>query len=321
MKSILVTGAAGFIGSFLCEELIENGFRVIGVDNLFRGELENLLNIVKNTHFTFKQIDLSELSSRDKINKILKDNVVEIVYHLAAVNGTQYFYDMPTFVLDQNTKMTINIMEAIEGTEVKNIIYTSSSEVYGEPQIIPTPETHPIILNVEADRDSYASSKAIGEFYTRLYTKKYGINFLVLRLFNTYGEKMVNTRYGQVIPEFIKKVLSGGKFTIIGSGKHTRSFCYIKDTIKIMVKLMEKEISNFLNLGNDEEISILELAKKIHYIEKKEFNPTFLPERPYDHKRRKPNISKLKGIFGEIKFTSLDEGLLRTIKYYRNLIN
>ena len=316
MSSILITGSAGFIGSFLAEKLVDNGYKVIGVDNLFRGKEENLSAIISNPSFSFVNIDLSNPINKFQLAEIMQKNNIEIVFHLAAVNGTQYFYDNPVFVLDQNIKITMNLLESIENTSVKKIIYTSSSEIYGDPMNIPTSRSHPILLNINADRDSYASSKAIGEFYTRLFSKKFGIDYLILRVFNMFGPRMVNTRYGQVIPEFIHKTLNKEIFTIIGDGCHTRSFCYIKDFTNIMIKLLENKISGVLNIGNDEEISILSLAERIHYLMRRNFNPVFLPERPHDHKRRRPDITELKKILPENNFTSLENGLLETIKFY-----
>jgi nucleoside-diphosphate-sugar epimerase len=318
--SILVTGGAGFIGSFLCEQLLTQGYSVIAIDNLFRGKIENIAHLKNNPAFSFIELDLSLTTHIQKVQKILVEQHVKVIFHLAAINGTQHFYDHAYFVLDQNSKLTQNVLAATENTEVNKIIYTSSSEVYGEPMILPTPETHPILLNAFADRDSYASSKALGDFYVRLHCQHKNIDYLILRIFNMYGERMVNTRYGQVIPEFIKRTLSSDQeFTIIGDGQHTRSFCYIKDATIAMVQLMQQHVTGFLNLGNDQEISILELAQTIHQILKRPFKPKFLPERPHDHKRRCPDLTRLKTILPELKFTSLHDGLTKVIKYYQDI--
>ena len=312
-KNILVTGAAGFIGSFLCEELVSHQYNLIGVDNFFRGKRENLDSLKNNFQFSLLEIDLSDSENIFSVKKIIDENKIDTVIHLAAINGTQYFYDKPFFVLDQNIKMTQNILNAIKDSSVKRIIYASSSEVYGDPEKFPTSESDPILLFESFDRDSYAISKAVGEFYVRLFAKQSKISALSLRIFNTYGERMVGTRYGQVIPEFIDRMLFEEKFTILGDGKHTRSFCYVKDITRMIRALMEKEISGLINLGNDAEISILELARKIHDSANRQFHPYFLQERDNDHLRRKPDISYLKKILGELSFTSLDSGLKKVI--------
>jgi nucleoside-diphosphate-sugar epimerase len=204
---------------------------------------------------------------------------------------------------------------------VKHVVYASSSEAYGEPLEVPTNEEHPILLNAFADRDSYASSKVIGDFYTRLYAKQYNIKYTVLRIFNMYGERMVNTKYGQVIPEFVTRCLQEPEFTIIGDGSHTRSFCYIKDATRLLRSLIDNEVTGFINLGNDAEISILELASEVHKKIGREFKPVFLEERPHDHKRRRPDITRLKNeLSGTLDFSSLDDGLELVIDYYKKLL-
>lgn len=317
-RRVLVTGAAGFMGSFLSEELVENGYFVAGVDNFFRGKRENLNHLLQDNRFIFEEMDLSLGANREKLRQFILAHKIDTLLHLAAINGTQYFYDKPLFVLGQNVLITQNVLAAVENTSVNYFIYTSSSEVYGDPLKIPTPETHPILLNAASDRDSYAASKAIGDFYIRLAAVHQGRRFLILRVFNQYGERMVGTRYGQVIAEFVRRMLFEKKFTILGDGRHTRSFCYIKDAAVAIRRLIEQEVSGILNLGCDEEISILELAKKIHLLENKPFHPIFLPERPQDHKQRRPDITALKALLPDLAFTSLETGLKKVIAYFKH---
>ena len=301
MKKVLVTGAAGFLGSHLCDELLDKGYYVIGIDNFFRGKKENLPN---HENFRFYDRDLTE----DDIHDIVDGEEPEIVFHYAAINGTQYFYDIPSKVFDDNIEMTKNVLDTIKGSKVKKLIYTSSSEIYGDNPNIPTKEEGLITLNIFSDRDSYASSKAIGEFYVKYYCSEHNIDYLILRPFNTYGNRMDTTKYGQVIPEFFRK-LEEDEFTIIGGGKQTRSFCHVNDHKKLSVMLSEKVSNEIINIGNDEQITILELSKKIHSLKKVDFKPKFLPERDYDTKRRQPDISKIKENFPDYKFISIDEGL------------
>lgn len=320
MKNILITGAAGFIGSFLTEELIKRGYAITGLDNLFRGSIKNLAGVLDNPDFEFVYLDLAEPKAHEKIRKIIIDRKIEVVFHLAAINGTEYFYDSSFMVLDVNTRATQAIISAIEGTSVNYIVYASSSEVYGEPMQIPTPEEHPVLLNSYANRDSYSASKVLGDFYTRIGAVKYNIDFLSIRFFNQYGPRMVGNKYGQVIGEFITRCLRGEDFTIIGDGSHTRSFCFVSDATYAMAELLEKRATGFVNIGNDYEISILELAELIHDKLDLKFNPIFLPERPNDHKRRCPDISLLKSYLPNLKLTPLDEGLDITLEYFREVI-
>jgi len=309
---VLVTGAAGFLGSFLSEELLENKYDVVGVDNFFRGKKEYL---PKHENFIFYKIDLvKELS---KFSEVVKKEKPEMVFHYAAINGTKYFYDIPYQVTNDNVTMTQNVLKGCQNSSIKKIIYASSSEVYGEPMEIPIPETHPILLNIHTDRDSYACSKAISDFYVKLFAKEIGIDFIILRIFNTYGPHMDTSEYGQVIPEFINKMFNDKQFTIIGNGDHTRSFCYVTDHTRIVRNLAEKVSNKIVNIGINVETSINDLARLIHELEAKDFNPKYLPAREYDHKRRCPDISKLKSLINDYPRVSLKEGLKKTIEAYK----
>lgn len=312
MKAV-VTGAAGFLGSFLSEELLLNDYDVIGVDNFFRGKQEYL---PEHNNFKFCKIDLAR--HPDKINELIEREQPDIVFHYAAVNGTKYFYDIPYQVINDNVRITQNVLNACKNSTVDKIVYASSSETYGEPLEVPTPETHPILLNIHTNRDSYASSKAICDFYTKLFAREYKIKYLILRIFNTYGPHMDTSEYGQVIPEFIHKMFKDKKFTIIGDGNHTRSFCFVDDHIRLVRALSEKVSNEVVNVGNDKETKIVDLAKTMHKIENKEFNPKYLPGREYDHKRRCPDISKLKKLINDHPKTSIEDGLEKTIKIYKN---
>lgn len=317
----MVTGAAGFMGSFLCEELLSRGYSVVGVDNLFRGNLDNLKNLPHPENFTFIKMDLSRADNIAELHDLMLSNNITMLFHLAAINGTQYFYDHSYFLLDQNIRITQNLLVAAENTSIDYIIYTSSSEAYGEPLHLPTLESDPILLNAQANRDSYAASKAVGDFYIRLFCQNHPIKCLILRVFNLYGERMINTRYGQVIPEFIKRLLDNVPFTIIGDGNQTRSFCYIEDAICAICELVKRETVGLINVGNDQEIKIVDLAKRIHLLEKKTFEPIFTPPRPNDHQRRWPDITLLKSLLPDLHFTPLDEGLNKVIHYYKKTLS
>ena len=308
----LVTGAAGFLGSFLSEELLDNDYEVIGVDNFFRGKQKYLPN---HKNFNFSKIDLAR--HPDKINELIKNEQPEIVFHYAAINGTKYFYDIPYQVINDNVLITQNVLNACKHSSVEKIVYASSSETYGEPLQVPTPETHPILLNINTNRDSYASSKAICDFYTKFFAKEYKIKYLILRIFNTYGPHMDISEYGQVIPEFINKMFKDKQFTIIGDGQQTRCFCYVSDHARLVKKLAEKVSNEIVNVGNDKETKIFDLAKMMHELENKEFKPKFLPGRDYDHKRRQPDITKLKKLINDSPKISLKEGIKQTINAYK----
>jgi len=308
---VVVTGAAGFLGSFLCEELLSRGYTVIGVDNFFRGKKEYL---PKNKDFIFYKIDL--VTEYNGFLHVVKKKP-DFIYHYAAINGTKYFYDIPYKVMNDNITMTQNVLRACISSPVKKIIYASSSEVYGEPLDIPTPESHPILLNIHTNRDSYASSKAIGDFYVKLFAQEYKKDFLILRIFNTYGPHMDTSQYGQVIPEFINKIISSDEFSIIGDGTQTRSFCYVSDHTRLVVNLSENISNEIVNVGSDKETSINELARLIHRLESKTFKPVYLAGREYDHRRRCPDITKLKKLINDYPRVTLEDGLKKTINWYK----
>lgn len=308
MKNVLVTGAAGFLGSHLCDELLNRHYYVVGIDNFFRGKKENL---PEHEKFKFYEMDLGEGLPL----KILLNHKIDTVFHYAAINGTEHFYDKPDQVFNDNIDITKNVMESVlMYGKIEKVIYTSTSEIYGDNPPLPTKESEPILLNVFSDRDSYASSKAIGEFYVKYWCRRSGSKYIILRPFNTYGKRMDNTKYGQVVPEFFRKV-NDEDFTLIGDGSQTRSFCHVDDHKRLAVNMVEsdKVDDGIINIGNDEQITILQLAEKVHEIVGKDFNPKFLPPREYDTQRRQPDISKIKNLFPDYKFISIDEGLRRML--------
>ena len=312
MKKVFVTGAAGFLGSFLSEELLNNGYFVVGFDNFFRGKKEYL-----PTHDNFKFYELDLVNQADEFKKIVQSEKPEMIFHYAAINGTKFFYDIPYQVINDNVRMTQNVLDACIDSTVEKIIYASSSETYGEPMQVPTPETHPILLNVHTVRDSYASSKAICDFYVKLFAKEHKKKYVILRIFNTYGPHMDTSEYGQVVPEFIKKMFKDQKFTIIGNGDHTRSFCYVDDHTRLVRILAQTAENEIVNVGNDAETKIVDLAKMIHELEGREFKAEYVPGREYDHKRRSPDITKLKKLTGDSPKITLKQGLEKSIQEFK----
>ena len=302
---ILVTGAAGFLGSHLCDKLLNDGHEVWGIDNFFRGKRENL---TQHPNFVFIEKDLSK-------EKYDIENI-EIVFHYAAINGTRYFYDIPNKVVDDNIRITQNVLDSITSS-VKKIIYTSSSEVYGPTPILPTEETHPIELYIDSDRDSYASSKAIGEFMVKTWCKQNNISYIILRPFNTYGSRMATNGYGQVIPELIERVSSNDEFFIFGDGNQTRSFCYVSDHVDIVCKLMFDCDNEVLNIGNDEEITIENLSKKILTLYNSNKKINHKESWSNDTKWRKPSLFRLKKYVPNHEYISLEVGL-KKLKNERN---
>lgn len=315
MKAI-VTGGAGFIGSYLMEELISRRYSVIVWDNLFRGKLENIRNLL-NENNKFVNIDLAFEENVPQMTEMIVKEQPNLIFHYAAINGTQYFYDIPSKVLEVNTMATKNLMNAVRNAKKQvpdykcKVIYASSSETYGEPFSIPSKETDVTYVNIDHIRDSYAAAKLIGEFFVKLIAEEMGMNYIILRLFNVYGPRMVGTKYGQVIPEFIQRLYEGEyPLKIYGKGEHKRSFCYVTDNVKMTVDAALIDCPNGVyNIGNTHEISIHELGSIIMKKLGKKPQFQYLPERVGDHKRRCPDINKLCQIIGERKCINLEQGI------------
>jgi nucleoside-diphosphate-sugar epimerase len=215
--------------------------------------------------------------------------------------------------------MTANLLEGlVQGGFEGKVIYASSSEVYGDPLEIPTPETHPAAVRPGVDRDGYAASKVVGEMQMRLTAEAHGWDWLVLRIFNCYGPRMDNTEFGQVVPEFIRKVRSDDEFTIIGDGRQTRSFCFVGDIVTQTLRCTDDFNQDVVNIGNDAEVEILDVAQRIHSIAGREFRPEHLPAWPGDHRRRCPSLAKLRERLGDVPLVGLGEGLATTYEYYAN---
>jgi nucleoside-diphosphate-sugar epimerase len=241
-----------------------------------------------------------------------------VVFHYAAINGTRHFYERPVEVLTVNVEGTLNVLRASIENGVRKFVFASSSEVYGDPQKTPIAEDYPLVISsINNPRYSYAVSKIIGEFYVKWFTERSGMKYLILRIFNTYGPRMDSSEYGQVIPEFIRKVLLGPEFTIIGPGTQIRSFCYIDDNIEMSLRAFRTIDNEELNIGNDEEISIMDLARILHEILGRDFKYRVLPPREGDPTRRVPSIKKVVSLTGYHPKISLKEGLMKTIEWYK----
>ena len=317
MKKVLVTGGAGFIGYHLSKHLAKEGNEVTIVDNLFRGKMDNeLKELIGMENVKYIGADLTDYNSFEKL-----DVYFDYVYHLAAINGTRYFYEIPNKVLRTNILSTINILDWFVKSECKKILFSSSSETYAGAMRksrlpIPTPEDVPLCIeDVKNSRWSYAGSKIIGELLFINYAKKYDFNMTIVRYHNIYGPRM---GYEHVIPEFLLRIYKKmDPFPVYGNT--SRAFCYIDDAIEATELVMKNKNCNgeVLNIGNDlEEINMVDLAKTmfkiLNYNAKIDIKST--PEGSVD--RRCPNINKLKTLTGYKPKISLKEGIELTHKYY-----
>lgn len=303
MSKILISGGAGFIASSLAARLLSTGNHTLTlVDNLATGDLRK---VPKHPLMRFVKCDVNRYQD---IAAIMTSTAFDYVFHYAAVVGVKRTLDNPILVLN-DIRGIQNILELSKNTAVKRVFYTSSSEVYGEPVELPQNE-HTTPLN---SRLPYAVVKNVGEAFCRSFQKEYGLDFTVLRLFNTYGPKQ-STDF--VISRFLRAALGGKPLTIYGDGKQTRTFCYVDDNVDAVAGCMERDkfVNDVINIGNEKEISVLELAKVILDVTGSSSTLEFLPPlKEGDMTRRMPDNSKMKEVLDR-PMISLEEGIRRMIK-------
>jgi UDP-glucose 4-epimerase len=312
----IVTGGAGFLGSHLVEELVRAGEQVISIDNFMRGSRDNLEDIKDAKNLEILEGDLM---SGDFANKFVKN--ADIVYHLAAVNGTKLFYERPRFVIETNLGSTQNVLSAAVRNGIRKVVFTSSSEVYGYPITFPTSEESLLTYDSPSvTRWSYGVSKLCDEHLCYAYAKEFGLSIAILRIFNTYGPRLLGTPDGQVISIFVKNALAGRKLQIFGEGNQTRSFCYVSDTVDGIIKSGKYAFKGveLFNIGNEEEITIKELAKKVlEACNCQGLKIEHLPPLLGDSPRRVPSLKKARTLLGYEPRVHLQNGLNRTVEWFR----
>lgn len=313
MKTVLIAGAAGFIGSHLCDKFLKEGFKVIAMDNFISGNPENLFHLKNNENFKFMEQDLT-----DSI-QIAED--IDLVLHFASPASPVDYLKYPIETLKVNSIGTTNLLNLSQEKNSRYLL-ASTSETYGDPLIHPQPENYWGNVNPVGPRSVYDEGKRFSEAISMAYYRTYHLDVRIIRIFNTYGPRM-KIADGRVVPNFISQALKGEDITIYGDGSQTRSFCYIDDLIKgISEVALSKNIEGELfNLGCPEEYKIIDFAKII--IEKTNSNSKIsyktLPVD--DPKRRCPDISKVKEVLGWEPKITLDEGITKTIEFFsQNLI-
>ncbi|MDP4084398.1 MAG: GDP-mannose 4,6-dehydratase [Bacillota bacterium] len=316
MKKIVITGVAGFLGSHLAKDLLNEGHHVVGIDNFISGRKENLLTL-SNQHFSFLELDASD---QDLIHHPQLVNINEI-YHLASPASPKFYQQFPFETINVNTTGTRNMLEIAKRCGAK-MVYTSTSEAYGDPLRHPQSESYRGNVNTWGPRACYDEAKRMGEVLCYLYFTKHNVQIKVARIFNTYSAGLANDD-GRVISNFVTQALKGQDITVYGDGKQTRSFCYVTDTIRGLKLLMEKESANgeIMNLGNPNEIPILTVAQLVKSLSNSNSSITFHPLPKDDPKVRRPVIEKAKGLLGWEPRVTLEEGLKVTIQQYKEKLN
>jgi UDP-glucuronate decarboxylase len=313
MKKILITGAAGFLGSHLTKELIKQGNMIIGIDNLSTGKKENIEEFIHHNNYRFIEFDVSnqEILFLEELKGIRE------IYHLASPASPKFYQATPFETIAVNTIGTQNMLELAMKWDAK-VLYTSTSEAYGDPDVHPQPEEYRGNVNTWGPRACYDEAKRLGEVYCYEYYTRYNVQVKVARIFNTYSAGLRNDD-GRVISNFVTQALTGKDITVYGDGSQTRSFCYVDDNIRALKLMMEKDeaTGEIINIGNPVEYTILELAQIIKRLTGSDSKITFHPLPKDDPKVRRPDISKAKRILGWEPQIDLEEGLKRTIEVYR----
>lgn len=307
MKNVLITGGAGFIGSHLCEFLLEKGFSIICIDNLITGDKKNIWHLRNNGNFNFINHDVTKhIEIRQNLDYVL---------HFASPASPVDYQKIPIQTLKVGGLGTHNTLGLALAKKAKYML-ASTSEVYGDPLINPQSETYLGNVNPIGPRGSYDESKRFAEALTMAYHRIHNVDIRIARIFNTFGERM-RKNDGRVVPNFINQALNNKPITVYGDGKQTRSFCYISDLIEGIYKLMISNINEPINLGNSEEHTILEFAEIIKKLTKTRSKIGFKPLPVDDPHVRCPDITKAKKLLKWQPRVSLEEGLMRTIDFFK----
>lgn len=307
---ILITGGAGFIGSHLCGFFLKRKDFVICVDNFITGSEENIKEFINFPNFKFIKHDVS--------NPLYIEEDIDWILHFASIASPKYYLKYPIKTLKSGLLGTHNCLGIAKSKKAKFFL-ASTSEIYGDPLEHPQIEEYNGNVNIAGPRSCYDESKRAAESLTYAYRRQHNIDIRVARIFNTYGPNM-KLDDGRVISNFIYQAIKGEDITIYGDGTQTRSFCYINDLIDGLTKMMDVNYQMPLNLGNPYEINIIKLAEIIIKLTGSKSKLKFCPLPENDPKRRQPDISKARNILKWQPKTSLEEGLIKTIEYFKNII-
>jgi dTDP-glucose 4,6-dehydratase len=307
-KRVLITGAAGFLGSHLCDRFIQEGYEVIGMDNLSTGSLSNIEHLFPLQEFSFYHHDVSKF--------IHIPGPLDYILHFASPASPIDYLQLPIQTLKVGSLGTHNCLGLAKAKKAR-ILVASTSEVYGDPLVHPQHEDYWGNVNPVGPRGVYDEAKRFQEAITMAYHNFHGLETRIVRIFNTYGPRM-RLNDGRALPAFIGQALHGENLTVFGDGSQTRSFCYVSDLVEGIFRLLLSEESRPVNIGNPLEISLLDFAKEIIALcgtsSKIEFKP--LPQD--DPKQRQPDINRAKNVLGWEPVVSRQEGLALTYTYFKN---
>lgn len=307
MEQVVVTGGAGFLGSHLCDRLIEAGKEVICVDNLFTGSKENIRHLLNHPNFEFIRHDVTEPLYVE----------TDQIYNLACPASPPHYQYNPIKTAKTGVLGALNMLGLAKRVHAR-ILQASTSEVYGDPQIHPQPESYRGSVNTTGIRSCYDESKRMAETLFSDYHRQHQIEIKIVRIFNTYGPRM-NPNDGRVVSNFIVQALKNEDITIYGDGSQTRSFCYVDDLIEGMVRMMDSpsDFTGPCNLGNPGEFTMIELAKLVLKLTGSRSRLIYMPLPADDPRQRKPVIELAEKELGWKPSVSLEEGLKKTIQYFK----
>ncbi len=303
---IVVTGGAGFVGSHLCDYLLEKGHSVICLDNLLTGTMENITHLLGNDEFTYVEHNVTEYIS--------VEGGVDAVLHMASPASPVDYLKLPIPTLKVGSIGTLNALGLAKEKKSKFLL-TSTSEVYGDPKVHPQPEGYWGNVNPVGPRGVYDEAKRFAEALTMAYHRAHNVDTHIVRIFNTYGPRM-RLNDGRALPAFISQALRDEDLTVFGDGSQTRSFCYISDMVEGLYKLLMSDEHDPVNIGNPSEITVLQLAREIIELTSTRGKVVFKPLPQDDPKVRRPDISKAQRVLGWEPRVDRQEGLKETVKYF-----
>jgi dTDP-glucose 4,6-dehydratase len=305
-QRVVITGGAGFIGSHLCDRLIKEGFKVACLDNFITGKLENVQHLFKDKNFSFVKHNVTKyIGIKGKVDYIL---------HFASPASPEDYLKFPIQTLKVGSLGTHNALGLAKDKKSKFML-ASTSEVYGDPLLHPQPESYWGNVNCVGVRGCYDESKRFAEALAMAYHRMHRVDIRIVRIFNTYGERM-RINDGRVVPNFIYQALNNKPLTVYGKGRQTRSFCYISDLVEGILRLMRSPVNAPVNLGNPHEFTILELARLVVALTDSRSKIAFRPLPQDDPQQRQPDISKAKKFLNWQPEIGLKDGLKKTINWF-----
>ncbi|MFN3918351.1 MAG: UDP-glucuronic acid decarboxylase family protein [Flavobacteriales bacterium] len=309
MKRVLITGAAGFLGSHLCDRFIKEGYHVIGMDNLITGDLKNIEHLFPLKEFEFYNHDVSKY--------VHVPGDLDYILHFASPASPIDYLKIPIQTLKVGSLGTHNLLGLAKAKNAR-ILVASTSEVYGDPMVHPQNEDYWGNVNPVGPRGVYDEAKRFQEAITMAYHTYHGVETRIVRIFNTYGPRM-RLNDGRVLPAFIGQALRGEDLTVFGDGSQTRSFCYVDDLVEGIYRLLMSDYAQPVNVGNPDEITIAQFAEEIIKLTGTTQKVIYKPLPQDDPKQRQPNITRAKAILGWEPKVSRAEGLKITYEYFKSL--